>query len=270
LIKRSFTCEQCSSDFIPKHAGCKNRYCSRSCRDTALHNMLREEGELQKERALQSYQASPKLCLLCQGTVPYSNRSGQFCSRTCAAKFRHTKWKDANQAKVIKTRPGWSVKCLITGEVFHDINLYRNRDWVAYPKNRIQTIKVLADTFSIKLGTPCCISKLNVAKECIRYHYHDLQMTSSEVHAKFNFPFDKGFTFEFLRCIGIQLRSQSESAALNISNGRNHKTKNKYKCGYHTDIFGTQHYYRSSYELRYYQKLDDLNIRYQTESIRVE
>jgi hypothetical protein len=160
-------------------------------------------------------------------------------------------------------------QCPITGEVFYDIHKYQQREWGPYPNGRIRTIKLLATSFNIQLGNTDAPLNLQQAKEALQYCYEVESMSTLQLHKQFNLKCSVGHVSNLLKALNIKRRSLSDAAALSIIYGRAPTVGQGYKSGHHKDWQDKDHFYRSSYELRYYQILDQIQIPYNTESIRI-
>lgn len=74
---------------------------------------------------------------------------------------------------------------------------------------------------------------------------------------------------------GLKLRTIGEGLQVGMMEGRVHRPEDriadpKFRHGYHTTWEGVRVFYRSSYELKYAQYLDNQRIRYEMESKRIE
>lgn len=267
-------CEECSYTFSPYYAS--HRFCSRTCANQSHKRNMQAAGEQQRALNANKYYINPVICQNCSSAIPYRNkRVGKFCSRSCAATFQNriVHSNKPNKPKKVKNivqkRPvkSWSKICPITGQTFIDQNEYRNREWSPYPNGRIQTIQLLASAFNITLGQPDTSERLTAARSTIQEAYVNDQLSTLEIHKKFNWSCTPGHVSNFLKALNISRRSLSQASAMAITAGRAASVGHGYKSGYHLDWSGQTHYYRSSYELKYYQILDDAKLPYQTESI---
>ena len=79
-----------------------------------------------------------------------------------------------------------------------------------------------------------------------------------------------GNFFKIIKSLNINTRNNSEANSLLILNSNIIVGSNKrYKYGWHIDWQGNKHFYRSSYELEYYNILDKQKISYETEKLRL-
>ena len=71
--------------------------------------------------------------------------------------------------------------------------------------------------------------------------------------------------------MGVTKRNFEDSVRISYKNGKKRITSSYcFKNGWHIDWQGKKHFYRSSYELDFYLKLDFEKRNYETESLRIE
>lgn len=208
-------------------------------------------------------------------------KPGKFCSRSCAnsrgtrssefkRKVKETWAKKSKSEKESKTK---IQKCPITGEDILNVNEYMSRQWTYLPAGRMRTIQMLADTFDISLGTRDTTCQLDYAREKIRKAYEDDCMSGVAVKNLFGIPCSDSHAVNFIKALGISRRSLRKAGLEAVRNGRTEipTTDNTpYQSGWYVDWQGKQHFYRSSYEMLYYKRLDEQQADYDTESIRIE
>lgn len=273
-------CEHCSTTMSIK----KRRFCSQTCSRAAHKIVMLELGDARRKQNITRYLSHPKTCITCSSVIPYTNRAGKFCSHSCSASYNNSRRPARRKYKAISPkRPGehkstskqpmpaqWQKTCSITGQLFTDINAYRNREWSPYPGGKIRTVRLLAGAFDIKLGVESAPQLLSQAKAQLLYDYSVLKLSTLALHSKYKFSCSASHIGNLLKALGIQRRNLSDACKLAVLEGRAtppHSTQ--FKSGCYTDWEGRSHTYRSSYELRYYQDLDAAKISYDTESIRV-
>lgn len=121
------------------------------------------------------------------------------------------------------------------------------------------------------------LKTIDVEKEyeriaAVLYHlYHDEQKSYSDIAKIFNYPGNAGNLTKVFQKLDIPTRSFSEAGLLAVYNGK-HKiyTNPKYKHGWHTTWNGKEVYLRSSYEFNYALELDNKQINYEVESLKIK
>ena len=272
-----FICEQCQTNFVPT-PGSKNKYCSRLCAQKAHKISMGLKGAQITSIHQESYLQNPIFCKQCSSLMPYKKRKSQFCSRSCSAIFTN-KTRSYTPPKLVTVRLppkkrhySFSKKCPISGIIYTNKEEYLKQEWNIYPNGRLRTIKLLAQTFNITLGNPDAIPLLSLARESLDNLYHTENLSTLEIHKKLNMKCSPSHVANLLKTLGIERRKLDIAGSLAVQEGRTNLPQplgHLYKTGYHIDTFGNSHFFRSSYELKYYKLLDDLAIAYQTESIKI-
>jgi hypothetical protein len=237
-------------------------------------------------------------CLYCHAIhiVDYKKDIKKFCNSSHAAFYNNSKRSKASRDKQKQTllttlkskncnnsksksksipKPKkikvWSKTCMVTGETYYDKQEYIEREWSDLPAGRSRTIKLLAKIFNIQLGTLNASDLLTKAKQQLEYAYIVENKSTLQLKTEFQIPCSNGHVANLLKAIGITRRSFSKATSLAIKSGRltiSHSYQ--YITGYHYDWQGLEHFYRSSYELRYYQLLDIAKYSYETKTIRID
>lgn len=140
------------------------------------------------------------------------------------------------------------------------------------PAGRFRTIKLLSETFGILLGYKETIEKLDDARSLLHDAYHLEQLSSKEIKDKFGFSCSVSHIPNLLKSLKIPRRSLSESRKLSLLLNKSDMPtgSNLYKSGWFIDQFGNEHYHRSSYELNFYEFLNNSNIKFLSEPLRIE
>lgn len=208
-----------------------------------------------------------KICKKCQQA---HTKNGDFCSRSCSNSRgpRTEDFKIKVKEKLLKGEVCKIHYSEITGRVISKDNPVRSF-WDSHSKGRF--IKKISVWFSIPLGSfPETENQLEIIKTKLADLYHIQGFSSVEIKEYFDIPLPDGHMPAFLKQFGIPLRTNSESQTAYIfRNGINY-SQTKYKTGWHVDWRGISHFYRSSYELKFYEHLDSKKINYQTESMRIK
>ena len=209
-----------------------------------------------------------KICPKCQ-TLHECN--GLFCSRKCANSRgpRSEEFKKAVRSKLSFKKICKITISPITGRILAKENPNISF-WDSPCKQKFVTN--LCKWFNISLGIyPDTENQLNDLRERLMHMYHDEKYSSSEIKEFFNIPLPNGHMPAFLKQLNIQRRDLTEAGKERVfRNGVPNFISKKYKCGTHIDWAGNYHFYRSSYELKMYQILDNKRKIYQTESLRIK
>lgn len=187
----------------------------------------------------------------------------QFCSRSCSNKHRERKpWTEEqhlkNRRRIEKERHcKYCDRVIDSGQVcseckqFNHLGLYR---------------KLGLTSGSLK-------SRYEKAFDILYQAYFQENLSVWNIFDKYRVCHSTLKTLFNSR--GINLRTLEEGARLGMQEERVHipgggNSNRHYKCGWHTSWMGSKVYYRSSYELKYAQWLDEQRVRYEVESKRVQ
>lgn len=124
---------------------------------------------------------------------------------------------------------------------------------------------------SLALGTRRVFAELNKMKAALYKDYHTDKMSLPEMAKKYKCKNHNQILNIFSR-IGIVRRSLSESISISFLNENRllPSAFSKYKTGWHVTWEGSKVFYRSGYELKYCQELDEKKIRYFLEKLRIK
>ena len=120
-----------------------------------------------------------------------------------------------------------------------------------------------------KLGSIEFYTEFNKIKNLMIEEYEVKELPLIQIGIKYDINFQT--LSSLFKNLDIKIRTISESNFLYVKNNSNplpHSTK--YKCGWHESWRRTKHFYRSSFELDYFTKLDEDKVVYETESLRIE
>lgn len=211
-----------------------------------------------------------KICPKCQTS---HTKPGAYCSRSCANSRgpRSEDFKNKVRLKLKGRRSPRKGTGKIKKNTFSKITGKENYSDCWSDPRRARFFKKVSVWFNIPLQTPDTSNEFEKLKQHISELYHKKQMSSLEIKKELNIPLPNGHMPAFLKQMGVKRRTLSESSVVAISTGRMTPPGNNkaYKCGWHIDFEGISHYYRSSYEQIFYEKLDEKRISYQTESKRL-
>lgn len=129
-----------------------------------------------------------------------------------------------------------------------------------------------------KLGTIEVEEEFNRVRDLLYDMYWNKSMSSSEICDFFKYPSITHLTSNiFKKYLQIPVKSSSQSTRENIKKERINVLNNiqnnsniKYKYGHHITWNGKDIFYRSSYELDYAKYLDEQQIDYEVESLKIE
>jgi len=217
-----------------------------------------------------------KFCKFC-GKELISNQY-KFCSLTCSAKFntpnRVVSEKTKNKIrqtllnkhkKKIKIRLCkicGQEKCINKEICCHAKKWFFNLIPFSFDITLLETIDIHSEYYRIK--------------DLILKEYFDNNLSPKDIKMKYNYEKNYENILHILKSFGIKTRNLSESEVNACLNGKlsgtinNIKTKYQFKHGWHTTWNGKKVYYRSSYELKFAQELDERKIEYETEYFRIK
>lgn len=127
-----------------------------------------------------------------------------------------------------------------------------------------------------KIGTNEIFAECEKVKKILEEEYFGNHMSPSDLKKKYNYPKTFENITHFLKELGIITRDLSMSQKNAILNGKNVLPKDieqvglSFKQGWHKTWQGKKVFYRSSYEEKYANFLDENKIPYDMESIRIE
>jgi len=237
----------------------------------------------------EEYLKSPKLCLQCHKIIPFEDRiSNIFCNHSCSASFSN-KNRDYTNYEYRERE----VNCSVCGSLLKIkisssrdkcdkcLNIFNNKCKICgqYPclNNDIcshsRIFKTLSKTVGLNIsliGNPKIIDEYIAALKVLKEEYEINELSVEDIKIKYGFSSNENCR-TILRSIGVNRRNLSESTHLSFKNGKSIGCGGKkFKHGWHIDWSGNKHFYRSSYELDYYIKLDNQKIEYETETLRIK
>jgi len=240
---------------------------------------------------IDKYNENPKHCIICNHPLSYYKRKSRFCGSSCSAIYnnKHRKYNPSkdNRKKVIKcAKCNQEIKvnlraskktlcknckkdrrkqiCKICGQLIHprpDICrkhqlFFRLIKYHGFDKSKIGTIGVYEefDRIRNKLIEEYWDKHISVPQLMKQYGYYNNVRNFSMV---FNY-------------LNIQQRNLGQAVSNSYLNGRKVTgCPYPYKRGWHTTWDNKQVFYRSSYELKYAEELDEQKIEYEMEKLRI-
>jgi hypothetical protein len=231
-----------------------------------------------------------KKCELCNKEHDGSYGSGRFCSKECARSF---------STKRDNTKENKTAKCVICGKEVEvnkrsDSSKIKCKECKKKEKKKKcricgsnfgnclrpeickkhQIFPALIDLFGFKkekIGNIEVYEEYERVKNLLIEDYWENNLSIIEMMKKYNYPLNSGNFIKKMKTLEISRRSVSEGIKVAIMENRINtpKGKNQYHHAWHTTWNNKQVYYRSSYELDYCIELDNKQIDYEMESLRI-
>lgn len=229
-------------------------------------------------------------CKWCNSEIDLSNisefASGKFCSKICAHKYSQSTTND-NELKqgncricgkemwVKKRTDTKKIKCDECKKIEKQTCKYCGQSPCKRPDicKKHKSFDALAKYFGFdknKLGTIEIYEEFDRIKNLLIEDYWDNEMSVAEMVKKYN-HYHVGNFHKLLDSLNIDRRNCSQSQINHIkNNGINENIFNyNYKHGWHKTWNGKDVFYRSSYELEYAQQLDEQQVDYDMENLRI-
>lgn len=119
---------------------------------------------------------------------------------------------------------------------------------------------------STKKGTKYFYEEFYRIVNNLKNDYFDNELSLPEIGKKYKMNYQ---TVQFVfKSLEIDTRTCLEGSELSIKNGKPYKSS--YKSGYHINWKGEKIHYRSNYEKEYYSILDNKNISYDVETLKIQ
>lgn len=221
------------------------------------------------------------VCEKCNKSFIY-HYNKRFCSYKCANSRTHTKETKhkisiaCSKAKQ-KNNQNLNIKkykyCKICGNTFevHSKSLFCSKT-CKHLSNRLSTYIKYFNLNINTIGTQNIFNEVLKIKNILYNLYWIEEQNASDICKIFKYPSTQNLLNKIFKYLDIKKRTLSESnsiAALKKKNNKNKCYKYKYKHGWHKTWNNNNIFYRSSLELNYAKKLDELKIEYYTEYIRI-
>ena len=121
------------------------------------------------------------------------------------------------------------------------------------------------------IGTLRALEEYNKVKELLLKEYNENLLSVSEIKEKYGYPGSVERLVYILKSFGIKLRNTSSSVRNAYLRGKlNIPDSFSFNSGWHTKNDGSKVFYRSSYELEYCRYLDEHDIEYNVEDLRIK
>ena len=202
-----------------------------------------------------------KKCEKCDNEHDGSFGSGRFCSISCSNSKPHsfeTKQKISKSLQQHKQR--YCASCIM--KIKHKKRKYCKECKKYYLNTQLfEKLKIIET--NLQIANQLAVDKLK------KIYFVEL-MSLPEIFIKYGIRFNT--VYFFLKKNGIKLRSLSKANKLAIKKGRKIPSSGNsiYKHGWHSTWYGGEVYLRSSYEYILAEKLDDNQIYYEVEKLRIQ
>ena len=234
-------CLECGKEFKPKDS--KQKFCCQSC--SASYNNKHRSVEVinkQRESLKKYYDANPKPI----------NPNAEFT------------WVGG---KKIRIKPKvcpicGKTDCERKGICYHTKKFFENLVYFGFDINCLGTQKVFDEYERIK--------------KTLEKEYFDNRLSPSDLKEKYHYPKTFENITQLLKTMGFKTRNLSTCQTNSILMGKSnlptseHDVKLGFKQGWHTTWEGKKIFYRSGAELKYAELLDENQIPYEVERLRIE
>lgn len=222
--------------------------------------------------------------------------SGRFCNNKCARSFstknkkiitKHKSCVDCSKEVLVnRNTSNGNVRCKDCKKIFKDskrqckycgdskdICKQNPLNWIC---KKYQIFPTLIKYFGFredKIGSNQVFEEFHRVKNLVNEEYWDSDGTLHILMDKFNYSSNNARNFtKIMNSLNINRRTKSGAAKISILNDRSHPQDNISNCskqGWHTTWNNKQIFYRSSYELKYAKELDNNQIDYDVEKLRI-
>lgn len=258
---------------------------------TTIPRLLQKRGidynkelDIYKKEKIEEYNKTPKLCKYCGKPIPWEKRNSNcFCSSSCAASYNNKgkvknpkgigltggrKAKKTNKSIVTKTK-----LCPICGE--------ENCCNDFCKEHNIQQLNGLVKHIGLdetSIGTTRIFSEFNRVRSLVYNLYWDQGCSRQDLGKRFNYSYSTMPTNVLTKTLNIPTRSLSEAVSNAILHEKLTVPETNKETGlaknicqeWHTTWTGDNVFLRSSYEIDYANYLDENQISYSVEDLRIE
>lgn len=246
-----------------KDAGLLGYYASKDINNK--NKLIREE----------KYYTNPNYCKNCGKIIPYKSRYNIFCNRSCSSSYNNKlrsgmsyETKEKIRNSLISKKVKNIKKCKYCGAIKGTC-----KDPYVCSKHKLFNSLQQFGLDINKLGTENIINEFYKAKTNIELFYLTYSSNNEELVKQFNYKSGAANFSKILKSLNISKRTLSKALIFAWRTGRmpiNYDYKTKYKSGWHTTWNNKEIFYRSSYELDYAIELDNKQIDYNVESLRIK
>lgn len=194
----------------------------------------------------------------------------------CSDKCSHSRiFSDETKNKISKSlKKDRIVKCKVCGNLI--VNKHKNKKCCSEKCQHIsRLIPTLVKYFNLNIdfvGTDNIFEEIERIKNELFHEYWNNNLTGVDLGKKYDYPSPCNITGKIFKYLNIPTRNCKDTNKLNILNGKiNPSTSHcNYKHGWHTTWNNKEVYLRSSYEFDYAKELDEQNINYEVENLRIK
>lgn len=225
-----------------------------------------------------------RICKKCYKEFEVDIKSKRrFCSRSCANSHKFSNETKKKISDKILKRLNNGEK---TGYVKKDLKLHyckicgkqlisNSSKFCSVNCKRINKFyKSLVKYFGLSennIGSDIFINEIQTIKQNLYDLYWNKEYTSIEICKMFNYPNIGNLTGKIFKYLGISPKScKSRNKESVFYHKKEIEQHNIYKCGWHTTWDSKEVYLRSSYELDYAKQLDEQQIEYEVENLRIK
>lgn len=247
--------------------------------------------EKRKLKDIEDYGANPKLCPCCNNPIPFEKRKNKFCSQSCAATYTNKLRDKKTIDKQRKTLQNTIIKKLKDQNIPYEIkNGKISTKKIKYCKScgspigeclhpeicaKYKSFKMLSKFgFDMtKVGTTDVYEEYDRTRELIQEEYKNF-IDDKTLREKYNYTSGTANFHKILKMLSIKTRTLKEAQKKLFLLGKNTlptpSKKFKYKNGWHTTWDNKKVFLRSSFEFDYAKLLDDNQINYEVENLRIQ
>lgn len=224
------------------------------------------------------YIKNPKCCKNCGKILPFEKRHSTYCNQSCAATYTNklrgarseeTKTKIRNTI-LSKQDPNKKIKyCKQCGAVKGQCK----DSWVCSKFQIFKTLQKFGFDMSV-IGTENVVNEFYRVRAIIENFYRVNSSNNEKLIELFSYTSGPANFMKILKSLNIESKSHSEAQSNAWILGRiqpvNFEGNYQYECGWHTAWNGKEVYLRSSYEKEYAEILDEKQINYDVEGLRIK
>lgn len=261
-------CLYCGRDFEQRYK--TQKYCSKSCKG-------KHQVEISLNNKMTDYYKSPKICPKCNNPIPFEKRNNKFCSRSCAA----------THVNLNRVRTPWTTeqKIKLSEKTTH----LSNGNRIGYKKYICKYCgcvtpnkRLCCEECKQYLNYTRTFKKLGLTQGSLKNRFDNTQKLLCEEYfdnkeslctlvKKYNL--DVTTIYRFIKNDPRGCRSISDGLKLAIEEGRLDFSKtyhNSFITGQHKSWDGKVYTYRSSWEDKYMNILDERKVNYMFEPFHIE
>ena len=229
--------------------------------------------EKNKQVRIDTYNQNPNHCQYCGKILDYKHRNNKYCCRACSATITNLNRSDESRKKQSQTllntlsKKSKKIKTCkfcgcIKGQckdsfVCSKHQLYKSLEVFGFDKNVI--------------GTPAVVDEFYRVRNEIIEFYKKYSSNEAKLVELYGYSSGSSNFIKILKSLHIEIKSLNDALSQAWLDRRINpkEMENQYKSGWHTTWDNKRVYLRSTYEKEYAVELDNSNIKYDTESLRI-